>query len=373
MKYSCINLLILNVVIIFVTSCSDETPTNPSDSGVSSASGKIVMVTSDYATGNTAVYDISSGTFSDNVLPLYQDARVKTDGKYLYIIEGFGADAFSKYDPLSIAEGNEIYQYSVGANSNPHDIVFFESKAYVILYGSDKIWVVDPDAVDEKSFKIGEIDISQWADDDGSPEAHLGFVYEGMIYVVLQRYNINTWVAGTPVLIKIDPATDAIVDMDEETDGVQGVDLIVKNINIGSILGSELYLGGTTYGASEEGVMTIDLENPINSQRKIISESSVEGNIAGAEVFNAGLGLVYIYDENWNIIPRIFDPATGTLGNKLPVPDAGGGVTMVNGYLYVGSREFSNPGMYIVDPDNNSIVGDIYPTELPPYSIIYIN
>ncbi len=372
MKKFCITLLSLTI-IIFVTSCSDETPTNPSDSGVSSASGKIVMTTSDYATGNTAVYDIDNDTFSDNVLPHHQDALVKTDGNFLYIIEGFGADAISKYDPENIAEGNEIYQYSVGANSNPHDIVFLDSKAYVILYNSDKIWVVDPDAVDEKSFKTGEIDISQWADDDGSPEAHLGYVYNGKVYVVLQRYNVNTWEAGTPVLIKIDPSTDTIMDMDEETDGVQGVNLIVKNIIMGSLLGSKLYLGGTTYGASEEGVMTIDLEDPINSQRKIINESSAEGNVAGVQVLNDDLGLVYVYDANWNNVPRIFVPATGTLGNNLPVPDAGGGVAIVEGYLYVGSREFGNPGMYVVNLENNTVVGDMHPTELPPYSIIYIN
>ncbi len=372
MNKFCIILLIPAIVITSAISCSDKNPTNPSNNASTASAGKIVMTTTDYATGNTAFYDIESGTFSDNILPHHQDALVKTDGNFLYIIEGFGADAISKYDSENITAGNEIYQYSVGANSNPRDIVFLDSKAYIILYNSDKILVVNPDASDEESFKIGEIDISQWADEDGSPEPQLIFIYNGMVYVVLQRYNMNTFAAGTSVLIKIDPAADTLADMDGETDGIQGVNLIVKNINMGSLLGSKLYLGGTTYGASEEGVMTIDLDDPINSQIKIISESSIGGNVAGVQVFNDGLGLVFVYDANWSTIPRIFDSATGTLGNTLPVPDAGGGVAMVDGYLYVGSREYGNPGMYIVNSENNTVTGDMHPTELPPYSIIYI-
>ena len=247
--------------------------------------GTIVMVTSDYQTGNTAVYDTETGVFSDNVLPVHQDSRVKTDGTYLYIIEGFGADAVSKYHPSSIKKGSEIYQYSVGANSNPQDIIFTGSKAYVLLYDSDKIWIVDPGADDEASFKQGEIDVSQWADADGSPEAMAGFFYDGMVYVVLQRYDVTQYTAGTAVLITIDPSTDTIVDMDESVEGIQGTDLIIKNPWDGSLVGSMLYLSGTTYGVTDEGVMKVDLDDPKNSQIKIISEEAAGGNVSGVDVF----------------------------------------------------------------------------------------
>ena len=216
------------------------------------------MTLTEYSTGNTAVYDTETGAFSDNVLPHYQDAYVKTDGTYLYIIEARGADNIIKYEPSNIGEGKEIYQYSVGENTNPNDIVFVDSKAYVILYDSDKILIINPDAQNEATFKIGEIDISKWADSDGSPDAHMAFVYDDMVYVVLQMYDLTSGTCGTPVLIKIDPVTDTIVDMDETVEGVQGVELIVKNPQSGFLLNSTLYIGGTTYGKSDEGVMKID-------------------------------------------------------------------------------------------------------------------
>ncbi len=334
--------------------------------------GTIVMTLSDYATGNTAVYDTETKAFSDNVLPHHNDAFAKTDGTSLYIIEAMGADSIIKYDPSEIGEGKEIYQYSVGENANPHDIVFVGSKAYVILYNSDKIWVVDPNAANEASFKTGEIDISAWADADGFPEAHMAFVYDDMVYVVLQMYDLTSWTSGTPVLIKIDPATDTIVDMDESVEGVQGVELIIKNPQRGSQMGRNLYIGGTTYGVSDGGVMSIDLSEPANSQKKIISEESVGGTVAGVDVFDSDYGLVYVYDASWNVIPHVFNPNDGTLGDVLPVPDAGGGVIMVHGLLYVGSRDFNGPGIYIVHPINNTVVGDMLPTELPPYTIVYV-
>ena len=49
--------------------------------------GTIVMTTSDYFSGNTAVYDTETGVLRDNVLPHFQDAYVKTDDEFMYILE----------------------------------------------------------------------------------------------------------------------------------------------------------------------------------------------------------------------------------------------------------------------------------------------
>ena len=337
--------------------------------------GSIIMSLSDYETGNMAVYDIETGTLSDNVLAQYSDTYVKTDGKYLYTIEAKGADNISKYDMSDLAAGSHIYQYSVGENVNPHDMVFVDAKAYVILYGSPKILVVNPDASDEASFITGEIDISAWADADGSPEAHMGFVYDGMVYVVLQMYDLISYTNGEAVLLKIDPLTDTIVDMDDNTEGIQGIELVVKNPQMGSLLGSTLYLGGTTYGVSDEGVMTIDLTDPVNAQEKIISEADFGGNVAGIDIFNDTYGLIYTYDANWNKTAKSYNLQDNNVGDFLSTPDTGGGAVLVDGLLYVASRDFEKPGLYIISPftDENPPMLEYYPTELPPYTIMYFD
>ena len=218
--------------------------------------GKVVLTTSDYISGNTAAFDLATGTFTDNLLGHYQDAYVRTFGRSAFIIEGGDNSNIIRLDPDNLK--TPIYQYSVGTGSNPHDLVFVPTdrylKGYVLRYDEPSIWVVNLDAAKAGDFKLREIDISAWNDADGSPEAHLGVLFNGYIYVVLQRYYIPSFTPGTAVLLKIDPGTDTIVDMDPATPGVQGVDLIRKNPVAGSLVGNTLYLAGTTYGASEEGV-----------------------------------------------------------------------------------------------------------------------
>ncbi|MFC1490105.1 hypothetical protein ACFL6K_02720 [Candidatus Latescibacterota bacterium] len=364
----------LILLITFTAGCifDDDKKNNDDNGNIDESSDGIIFVTTAVwgESGNTALYNIETETFTDNLLPISQDNTARTDGDYLYILERSGADAISKYDPSAVSAGSHIFQFSTGVESNPQDIVFSGSKAYLLLYGSNKIWVVDPSATDEASFKTGEIDISQWADNDGFPEATIGFSYDGMVYVVLQRYDLTAYTAGTPVLIKIDPATDTIVDMDSETDSIQGIDLIVKNISSGSLYENSLYLAGSTYGNSVEGVMKIDLDS--YSQTKIITETAAGGNIADVVVFENGIGCISVYDNSYNKIPRYFEPSTGSLGNTLPVPDSGGGIVMAGNYLYVCATEYGNPGMYVVNTASNETVGNIFPTELQPSSVVFI-
>ncbi|MBT4483274.1 MAG: hypothetical protein HOC71_06315, partial [Candidatus Latescibacteria bacterium] len=178
--------------------------------------GQIVITTSDYSSGNTASYNIETGTMTNELLPHHQDTNVKTDGTFLYILEGYGKNSIIKVDPSPISVNNVIYNYSLsgdGSETNPQNMVFLDSKAYILLGDSDKIWVVNQNAANEASFKIGEIDISQWSDSDGSPDAALGFVYDGMVYVVLQGV-IKSWpsIYETARIIKIDPSTDTRVE-----------------------------------------------------------------------------------------------------------------------------------------------------------------
>lgn len=335
--------------------------------------GKIIMTTSDYVSGNTAVYDIATGKFTDNILGHFQDAYVRTFGKSVYVIEGGDNSSIMKLDPNT--PGKPLWQYSVGAGSNPHDLVFVPTdtylKGYVLRYNKPGLWVVNLDAAKTADFKLGEIDLSAWKDADGSPEAHLGFFHAGYVWIVLQRYSLSDFTAGTALLLKIDPTTDTVVDMDPAITGVQGVNLIRKNPVAGSLVGGILYLAGTTYGVSDEGVWSVDLSDPSNGQKVILTEKSLGSSAAGLYVAHPAYGVVTTYDASWNAVPRPFNPATGAFLDPLPIPDAGGGITLVNGVLYIGSRDKAKPALYAVDPGTNTVTAGPFPTSLPPLTIAY--
>ena len=152
----------------------------------SAFAGQIVVATSDFETGNTALYDTKSGEFSPNILGhADNDVIVDSDGIYVYFLERRNGSV-TKFDPEALSKEKMVYQYSVGVDSNPHDIVFLDSKAYVIRYGSYEILIVDQNAASQDSFVLGTIDISVF-DANGLPEATHGFVCDGFVYVVLQR------------------------------------------------------------------------------------------------------------------------------------------------------------------------------------------
>jgi len=334
----------------------------------SAFAGSIIYTQTDYATGLLGAHETAE-TVSSDVMPIHQDSSVKTDGSDIYVLEARGADTVTKINP---ADMSVVYQYSVGVDSNPKDIVFYGSDAYVMLYDTPKILMVDPNATSEAAFVKSEIDISQWADSDGSPEAIMGFAHSGLIYVVLQRYDLNTYTAGTAALIAIDPETQAIVDFNDTDEGIQGIDLILKNPQWGAITGNHLFLGGTSYGVTDEGVMKIDLnDSSAMTQTKVFSESDNASTMAGLYVFDDTTGVIAAFDENWNAVPYRFNPSTGEVSDALPVPDAGGGVAFNDGVIYVGARDFNGPAIYRVDAVSNALIGEKTPTTLPPYSIMY--
>ena len=336
--------------------------------------------------GNTAVYDIDTRTIKDNMLGIEQDTVVKTDGNYVYYLQSGMANSIIKCDPADIA--NPIYDYSVGENANPRDIIFYGEKAYVLRSSKDKIWVVNPDAEDASAFKINEIDISPWADSDGSPEAYLGYVYKDMVYVVLQRAQIEGWEVTyqTPVIIKIDPSTDTIIDMDPDTEGVQGVNLILKNPQAGVLIDHDpgiLVLGCSTYKWAEnkdlgivadpQGIMTIDLNDPSNpaSQKLVYSETVLGGNCAGVAYVDEDILFTYVYNDDWTLGAKVIYH-DGSMVDS-PVTDMGIGFASVGQYMYIGSKVSERQGLEIFDM--NSDTGEsagFHATSLPPYSLVYV-
>ena len=344
-----------------------------------SFAGQLIVTTSDYESANTAEYDTGSGTFTPAAFGQDdQDVTVDTDGKYVYFLSrSFGS--LAKFDAEGVTDGDGlIWQYSVGPGTNPYDVVFLESKAYVIRYGSDEILVIDQNTDSKESFEIGTIDIRMF-DENGVPEAAYGFAHDGMVYVVLQR--LNGWTADVPgYLLKIDPVSDSVVDLDLATDGVQGMELLVKNPQYFSMNGDTIYISGHIWGVQTEGVQTVDLGDPDLAQAMILDEETMGMDITGVNVFDDTTGIFYSSSwvqegDEWVQVGAAywFDPLTGVMGDALPVPTPDGGAVKVDDVVYVGSRDNSVPGIYPVDPATNTLAGDMLSTTLPPLSMVYID
>ncbi len=57
----------------------------------------------------------------------------------------------------------------LGIEVDPYALVSLsETKAYLLRYGSDKVWVVNPQAENSEDFKIGELDLSGYIPEDNT-------------------------------------------------------------------------------------------------------------------------------------------------------------------------------------------------------------
>jgi hypothetical protein len=131
----------------------------------------------------------------------------------------------------------------VGADAamgtNPHAVVDTGTKAYVALYGTNRLAIIDPAA----GTITGQVDLSAFADPrdpDGLVDVFDG-VYDAAkhrAYFLLQRTDqwelavapdfVNTCLPVSPVVIGIDTATDAVVDLNGAAAG-NAIELLGKN------------------------------------------------------------------------------------------------------------------------------------------------
>jgi len=224
--------LISLLLPLFITaSCSQEVTTVAAN-----ANAIVATSAADYSSGAHAVIskdDNGDRIAFNDLLPTGSDLTVAAYGQHFYRIErafsGNNITKFSSSDPQT-----PIWQYSTNdpagaVASDPHDMVFAsETKAYVLRYGSNKMWIVDPSAETEANFKIGEIDLSAYADSDGVPEMDSGVIVDGKLYITLQRLD-NFAVTQIAYVAIFDVTTDEEIDANIAGDSLKGIPLQTRN------------------------------------------------------------------------------------------------------------------------------------------------
>ena len=156
-----------------------------------------------------------------------------------------------------------VRQFSTGNGSNPQDMAFVsDSKAYVSLYGSNDLLIVDPTAAVGSEI-VGSIDLSGYLDPgdaDGLVEAAAMAKVGRYLFVALQQLsNFATVTEG--VLAVIDTETDTLVDVDASAAGIQPIGLSGGNpvaLSYASGLGRLLVSSAGSFGVEDGGIEAVD-------------------------------------------------------------------------------------------------------------------
>ena len=363
-------------------------------------SAVVATAAADYSSGAHAVVSVDPAggprSVQNNLLPTVSDIIVAAYGHYFYRIERYQADNLTKFDIA--APSTPIYQYSVlgsdeTGSANPHAMIFLNAqKAYLLRYEKATAWIVNPSATTESAFKIGELDLSAYADSDGIPEMESGVIVNGKLFITLQRLDQNNgWVpSNTAYAAVFDTATDTEIDTGiANSDGVKGIPLPVKNPTAIQYLAATntVYLQAVgDYGSSwtgrdpdySGGIVTIDPSTYAVSM--LVDDGDADshpyGNIAGMAVVSADKGYFIGYADSGDNTLYGFSPATGAVTGPVHADLAGkniagmqsGNQTDQNGMLWVCNQ--TDAQVIVLNTADNTI-DETISTNLNPIMVAF--
>ena len=372
-------------------------------SGICAMKAVVSTVAATWDSGAHSVIDTEpvggARSAQNNLLPTpTTDITVAAYGHFFYRIERFQADSVTKFD-INAPE-TPIWQFSTmddtdTATSNPYDMIFVsDQKAYLLRYGSARAWIVNPSAITQADFKIGELDLSAYDDGDGIPEMSSAVIANGKLFIAMQRLDRDDGFSPTnDVYVAVfDTATDReIATGTDNPDNVMGIVLPIRNIGSIQYLAANntIYIQGAGgYESSwsgraadySGGIMAIDPNSYSVSQ--ILDDGDSEnhpyGNISGMGIVSPEKGYFVGYAGYGDNALYMFNPTTGSVlgvandeltGKNIAGMEAGA-FTDGNNMLWVCNG--TDAEVVILNTTDNSI-DERVATNLNPTKVVFVD
>ena len=333
----------------------------------------------DYSSGAVSLVERTAPfTAHNNLNATVSDIAVRADGDHFFMLRKFGSNQISRYETATPTTAT--YTYSTndddGLDSNPYDIVVASpSKAYLLRYGSGKLWIVDPSASDEADFKTGEIDLSAY-DADGVPEMSAGLIRDGKLYVALQRLQ-NFAATQNGHVVVIDIASDA-VEQDIELPVRDPVRLLALPDSDDLLVVADGGYDGAFGTQYDGGIVRLD---PIAGSATLqIDDGDAETHLYGTFVdaviadghrayligsngFGDTANSLYRFDPASDAAPLAVDGFTdGDFGSLAVDPD---------GQLWIARTSAAAPGLTVLgfDGDSETVDSALIDTVLAPINV----
>lgn len=343
------------------------------------AETKAFAFTSDFSTGSLSVANLATRAVALDVASVNSDAVLRYFGGALYVVNraGVTGDNIQVIDPSTDAT---LRQFSVGAGSNPQDIVFVSStKAYVSRYGMASLLVVNPS--NANGLPQSTISLAGFADSDGLPEMARMIRIDHYLFVACQR--LTSFAASNPsVIVVIDTNTNSVVDVDPDTPGVQGIALTLRNpvsaFEYDRVNGRLMIGCAGNFGALDGGVEAIDPYRFV-SDGVVITEAELGGDINDIAWDSPTHAYALVGDGSLNRLV-VWNPSTGL---KVATPfTANGGFSLPDmeiddrGELYVcknpsPATSTDRPGLLVFSTATDALLAGPLDTGLPPIVVTF--
>ena len=342
----------------------------------SAAQSDLFVITTDFSTGSTSFLAANATEAEVNLLGVHSDAVGHYHDGRVYIVNRLGQDNILVLDAMDLR--TPLTQFSVGNGANPHDIeIVAPDKAYVTRYDAASLLIVNP----QDGAELGEIDLSAFADADGLPEVSQIVRVDERLYLSCQRLDRNSgWgPADVSYLIVVDLATDTLVDVDPDAEGVQGIALSIANPNSMAVVGEQIAVGVVAnFGDRAGGVEIVDTATN-RSLGLAVSEGDLDGDITSMILVDQNRGYAVVTDENFANSVRSFELSSGSVG--APLENISGGfipsLAVDGDRLIVADRgSFADPtsaGLKFYDAATGAFLSGPIDTGLPPANIVVLS
>ena len=396
---SSVHLLSLTSLALIVTACGGGGNGGNSDEEPLATAAVVASRAPDFSSGAVSLVNFEAPFAAQNNLSpnASSDILVRSGGNHYFVIERFDANRVKRFSVSN--PSTPVYTYStqdVGdtTQSNPADLVILSpTKAYLLRYGSDVMWIVNPSATIEAAFKIGEIDLSHYDTADNVPEMTAGLIQDGLLYVVLQRLENFSAVKSGYVAV-IDTINDQEIDTDNITTNLPGIELPVRNpLNVVANPGNDdlvvLSTGGGEFvpptfdfvPAYDGGIVRINTGSfttqllvddgstavaPFGQLTDLAVVASDRAYFIGSEGFFGSQDL-YRFNPTSNAAPVAVAVAQNIMMSTMSADS--------RGRLWLGRTETATPGLTVLNATvtPETVVAPLIDTVLTPINIDFVS
>jgi hypothetical protein len=357
-------------------------PTGPCDLDPP-APARLVLTTTDFATGAITVIDLAEGTVEPDVAVGSTDAIPFGHGGQVIVLHRHQLDRIDVLDPASWSLVAQHALPSEAPSTNPHAVAFDAAgRAWVTTFAEPTLRGLDlarPPAEAEQT----RVDLSGFADDDGNPEASLAVTCGDLVLVTAQRLDPSFTPHAPDALVVVDPARAEALDLEPETvepDALpllgswvrqlrrdprdpQGQTLLALSTGLERI---ELASGGRHWAVPPAALAQANIDGRLQPQAFDVDDT---GTLAYLAAYDADFSQVRLYrvglDSAEPTVPEPFADGFDSVERTLE---------LVGSSLWYGSTRSQAPGLWRFDVSGSApqVVAGPLPTGLPPYSMVVI-
>lgn len=381
-KHLKLSALLATSLLVACDSSSDND--KPSPIPLEAPAAVIQTVDSGYSTSKVAYIDLESFEVTEDfyVKESQSDFTVSSYKNNVYHIGRNNIDTIDKYSSQSINLADWSYSTNdsgTGSNNTYTMVSYSETKAFLINYGSDAVWVVNPQATTSEDFKTGELDLSSYSptNNTNTPTASDGIIVDDKLFVVMQRLG-QDWSAGTAYLAVFDITTGEEIETNaDDKDAVKGIPLTGFNPWSNSLAS----FNNKVYVTQKTLIEAVDVST--YQKDLVLDGSGIIGDTYGRLIMSEVVSeqqayVVFNVWENGKANDNVFafNPTTGQNEQDSITGYVSTGVPYItldaNNSLWVGAADDANPGIDIFDTSDNSLLYNRIALDLNPHKIVFV-